>query len=121
MDIKRVNDLLDLGFSIDDIKALNKPTEDAVASEQAPASEQAQEQAQEEQAPASEQAPANTGASNELDVSKVFDDAFKQLNDKVEEFNKKMQSLNSTFADMGNADDGKRTDADIIASIIKPR
>lgn len=54
-------------------------------------------------------------------VEDVFNDAFANINKQVEEFNKRMQSLNNKFAEMDEGKVATRTDSDIIASIIHPK
>lgn len=135
MDIKKASMLLDLGYSIEDIKALGgnvetqEPVQKNVQAENVPAvetvqatdvtAEPVQENVQASDEPV--QASDEPVQKNVQTVEDVFNDAFANINKQVEEFNKRMQSLNNKFAEMDEGKVATRTDSDIIASIIHPK
>lgn len=128
MDIKKASMLLDLGYSIEDIKALGdnvetqEPVQKNVQAENVPAVETVQAtDVTAELVQENVQATNEPVQKNVQTVEDVFNDAFANINKQVEEFNKRMQSLNNKFAEMDEGKVATRTDSDIIASIIHPK
>ena len=128
MDIKKASMLLDLGYSIDDIKALDgnvetqEPVQKNVQTENVPAVETVQAtDVTAEPVQENVQATNEPVQKNVQTVEDVFNDAYANINKQVEEFNKRMQSLNNKFAEMDEGKVATRTDSDIIASIIHPK
>lgn len=128
MDIKKASMLLDLGYSIEDIKALGdnvetqEPVQKNVQAENVPAVETVQAtDVTAEPVQENVQANGEPVQKNVQTVEDVFNDAFANINKQVEEFNKRMQSLNNKFAEMDEGKVATRTDSDIIASIIHPK
>lgn len=124
MDIKKASMLLDLGYSIDDIKALGgnvetqEPVQENVQATEVPA----EQTGVQENVQATDVTAEQTGVQKNVQtVEDVFNDAFANINKQVEEFNKRMQSLNNKFAEMDEGKVTTRTDSDIIASIIHPK
>ena len=135
MDIKKASMLLDLGYSIEDIKALGdnvetqEPVQKNVQAENVPAVENVQAttldvtaKPVQENVQATDVTAEQTGVQKNVQtVEDVFNDTFANINKQVEEFNKRMQSLNNKFAEMDEGKVATRTDSDIIASIIHPK
>lgn len=124
MDIKKASMLLDLGYSIEDIKALggNVETQEAVQENVQATEVPAEQTAVQENVQATDVTAEQTGVQKNVQtVEDVFNDAFANINKQVEEFNKRMQSLNNKFAEMDEGKVATRTDSDIIASIIHPK
>ena len=113
MELQQILKLIDAGYTKEEIEAMQHP---------ASQSEQAEEQ-QADETPASQSEQAEEQQAEETPATNVnanFDDMFKSLNDSIKEFDAKIKSLNTNFAEIKNADNMKLSDSDIIAKIIKP-
>ena len=108
MKIEQIMKLIDAGYTKEEIQAMQTGESEATP--------EAQPESQAEGAGEPEATSESQPEENGIDYSKMFE----SLNKSILEFDKKIKSLNSSFAEIKNSDNMKLSDSDIIAKIIQP-